>query len=93
MALAFQMFEIKRSILQNHPQGLKNKLSEEKKLTCRPIGSVPPMMMMPISCLPIIPKVDQKRPAVLDHDPGRANPAKTGRKQVAGCESERLVIG
>ena len=30
MALAFQMFEVKRGILQNHPRGLQNILSGEK---------------------------------------------------------------
>ena len=30
MALAFQMFEVKRGILHNHPQGLQNILSGEK---------------------------------------------------------------
>ena len=30
MALAFQMFEVKRGILRNHPRGLQNVLSGEK---------------------------------------------------------------
>ena len=30
MALAFQMFEVKRGILQNHPRGLQNILAGEK---------------------------------------------------------------
>jgi hypothetical protein len=62
LALAFQMFEVKRGILQNHPGAGKKFFRKKKtsncrkkrKLTYRPILSVPPKMI-PIRCLPIIP--------------------------------------